>query len=84
MTIAKENFNYFESLPCDLEYEDRKDYDQLGVFLADVSHEAVSMVETCPESVDSSIDFTFKDGSHLVLNNPRQWEYPAFCEYVRE
>lgn len=46
-------------------------------FLKKCKEMAINVAIDCPNSFDSSIDYTMKDGSILHLANPRQALYPA-------
>ena len=47
-------------------------------FVNTVLHHAVQVEELCPESYDSSLAITFKDGSKFELVNPAQACYQGY------
>lgn len=78
-TIAKCFERMFERIPyAKGGYGRAIDWDSLSAFLQRVEGEAVSVEKSCPESYDSSVRYTFTDGSTLFVANPRQAEYAAF------
>lgn len=79
MNVAKFLERTFNAIDLD---DDRNflDGDQLAIFRAVCNAMASQKMELSPESYDSSIVFSFEDGSSLVLDNPRQ---AAYCAAIR-
>lgn len=75
MTIAETIYNEYNSLPC----EENGFYGE-GWYklIKKARNEAVNEEEESPESYDSSLILTFKDGSTVYVGNPKQYCYDGF------
>ena len=83
MKYAKYLENWFCNLPRD---ERGFTEDNTAEFLqwkADLSEKGVSFCRECPNSVDSTIEITFYDGSKARYGNPKQWSFPAYFSAER-
>ena len=75
--IAKELEKWFCNLPRD-ERGFTEDTAEFLQWKADLSEKGVSFCRECPNSVDSTIEITFYDGSKARYANPLQKVYPSY------
>ena len=82
-TIAERMKEIWDRIPYDYE-NNAIDEKGLSRFRETLKINRKEVKEDCPQSYDSSLTYTFKDGSKARLGNPHQSAFTAFFYVIDE